>query len=116
MTYDGQILSILAEAGQRGISIRSIAKHVYNMNCTLFYKPDFEEIGEYVRLYLRRVASRKHPVVENAGRRGYYRLNVKGSEYARQLMLDFAEQQDNAEEKQPAAPQQDLSLDLFADF
>jgi hypothetical protein len=50
-------------------------------------------------------------LIENTGRRGYYRLNTEGSADARQMMLQFREEQ--MEEKEEEKPRQDLSLDLF---
>jgi hypothetical protein len=45
-------------------------------------------------------------------RRGYYRLNTQNNPDARQLMIEFREEQiiDEKEEK----PSKDLSLDLFS--
>ena len=112
MAYDPQILRVLVEAGERGISIKNISRHVYNMNCTLFVQPDFEEIRSYVGRYLLRNSKSSQSLVESTGRRGHYRLNTSGSAYARQLLLDFREEGDEEEEEQrPAA--KDLSLDLF---
>lgn len=110
MVYDQQILKILIEAGEGGIGVQTIAKHVYNINCTFFSQPDYEEIRTYVQQYLLRNSKSSQSLIESTGRRGYYRLNTKGSHDAQQLMLQFSdEQQPPAEEK----PQQDLSLDLF---
>ena len=111
MTYDQQILKILTEAGERGIGVQTIAKHIYNMNCTFFFQPDYEEIRTYVQQYLLRNSKSQQSLIENAGRRGYYRLNTSGSADARQLMLQFADKQEEKEEEKP--PVQDLSLDLF---
>ena len=111
MGYDKQILNILMEAGDRGIGVQTIAKHVYNMNRTFFVTPDFEEIRSYVQQYLLRNSKSSQSLIESTGRRGYYRLNTTGSADARQLMLDFREQ---GEPKEGERPQQDLSLDLFA--
>ncbi len=111
MTYDQQILKILTEAGERGIGVQAIAKHIYNMNCTFFFQPDYEEIRNYVQQYLLRNSKSQQSLIESTGRRGYYRLNTSGSADARQLMLQFADKQEEKEEEKP--PVQDLSLDLF---
>jgi hypothetical protein len=111
MTYDQQILKILTEAGERGISVQTLAKHVYNMNCTFFYQPDYEEIRTYVQQYLLRNSKSAQSLIESTGRRGYYRLNTTGSADALQMLLQFREEQ---EEKEEEKPQQDLSLDLFS--
>ena len=112
MTYDQQILQVLTEAGECGVSVQAIAKHVYNMNCTFFAQPDFEEIRTYVQQYLLRNSKSQQSLIESTGRRGYYRLNTEGSADARQLLLQFRDEKE--EEREDEKPQQDLSLDLFA--
>ena len=111
MTYDQQILQVLTEAGECGVSVQAIAKHVYNMNCTFFVQPDFEEIRTYVQQYLLRNSKSQQSLIESTGRRGYYRLNTEGSADARQLLLQFRDEKE--EEREKEKPQQDLSLDLF---
>lgn len=112
MTYDQQILKVLTEAGEGGVSVQAIAKHVYNMNCTFFSQPDYEDIRSYVQQYLLRNSKSSQSLIESTGRRGYYRLNSEGSADARQLLLQFREEL--VEEKEEEKPKQDLSLDLFA--
>ena len=110
MSYDQQILKILTEAGERGISVQNISRHVYNLNCTFFVSPDYEEIRNYVQQYLLKNSKSSSSLIESTGQRGYYRLNTEGSNDAQQLMLQFRDEQQPVEEvKQP----QDLSLNLF---
>ena len=52
MIFDQQILHILSEVGERGISVSALTKHVYNMNCTLFSQPDLQEVHQFVQQYL----------------------------------------------------------------
>jgi hypothetical protein len=111
LTYDQQILQVLTEAGECGVSVQAIAKHVYNMNCTFFVQPDFDEIRTYVQQYLLRNSKSQQSLIESTGRRGYYRLNTDGSADARQLLLQFRDEKE--EEREEEKPQQDLSLDLF---
>ena len=111
MNYDKQILQILTEVGERGISVQTIAKHVYNMNCTFFFQPDYDEIRSYVQQYLLRNSKSPQSLIESTGRRGYYRLNTIGSSDALQMLLQFREEHEVKEEEKP---QQDLSLDLFS--
>ena len=103
---------MLTEAGMNGVSVQAIAKHVYNMNCTFFTQPDYEEIRSYVQQFLLRNSKSTQSLIESTGRRGYYRLNTEGSADARQMMLQFREER--VEEKEEEKPRQDLSLDLFA--
>jgi len=111
VTYDQQILQVLTEAGEGGVSVQAIAKHVYNMNCTFFSQPDYEDIRSYVQQYLLRNSKSSQSLIESTGRRGYYRLNSEGSADARQLLLQFREEL--VEEKEEEKPKQDLSLNLF---
>ena len=112
MNYDQQILKVLTDAGDYGVSVQSVVKHVYNMNFTFFSQPDYEDVKSYVQQFLLRNSKSSQSLVERTERRGYYRLNTCGSTDARQLMLQFREAQ---EEKKEEKPQQDLSLDLFSD-
>jgi hypothetical protein len=110
-SYERQILDILAMAGERGLSVQAISKHVYNQNRTFFVSPDYEEVRSFVQQFLLKNSKSAQSLIESTGHRGIYRLNTSGSQDARQLMLDFRdEQQPHKEEEKPV---QDLSLDLF---
>ena len=111
MNYDQQILKILTEAGERGISVQNISRHVYNLNCTFFHQPDYEEVRSYVQQYLLKNSKSQQSLIESTGQRGYYRLNTKGSKDAQQLMLMFRDEI-VSDDAQPMV-EQDLSLDLF---
>jgi hypothetical protein len=50
-------------------------------------------------------------LIENTGRRGFYRLNTNNNADARQLLLEFREPA--TEEKEEEKPVVDLSLNLF---
>lgn len=112
MTYDRQILGILTDVGDRGISVQLLAKHVYNQNSTLFFSPDLAEIHAYVQQYLLKNSKSATSLIESMDRRGYYRLNTRNNLDAQQLVLEFREQL-SGEEKEESPQQQDLSLDLF---
>ena len=116
MVYDQQILKILTDVGERGIHVGTLAKHVYNLNCTFFFSPDLQEIRQYVQQYLLRNSKSSQSLIESTGRRGYYRLNTQGSADARQLMLDFKDELPSADASEEVRSQQDFSLDLFPDF
>lgn len=110
MEFDRQILKILTEAGERGISVQNISRHVYNLNSTFFHQPNFEDIRSYVQQFLLRNSKSAQSLIESTGQRGYYRLNTDGSQDAQQLMLQFREDCQPQEEEKP---RKDLSLDLF---
>ena len=113
MTYEQQILHILSEVGERGISVSLLAKHVYNLNCTLFSQPDLQEVKQFVQQYLLKNSKSSLSLIESTGRRGYYRLNTQNNADARQLMLVFREEEIEMEEVEEEKPKQDLSLSLF---
>ena len=114
MIYDKQILRILTDVGEQGIGVQQLAKHVYNLNSTLFSQPDFQEIHNYVQQYLLRHSKSDQSLIESTGRRGYYRLNTRNNADARQLMLEFRELSSvDDTSKEIEKPQQDLSLSLF---
>jgi hypothetical protein len=110
MTYDRQILQILTEVGERGINVQLLAKHLYNMNSTLFSSPDLEDIRSYVQQYLLKNSKSPQSLIESTGRRGYYRLNTQNNADARQLLLAFREPAAEDKDEKPAL---DLSLSLF---
>ena len=110
MSYDQQILKILTEAGERGISVQNISRHVYNLNCTFFHQPDYEEVRSYVQQYLLKNSKSQQSLIESTGQRGCYRLNTTGSQDAQQLMLLFHDEQQPVENVKQS---EDLSLDLF---
>ena len=114
MTYDQQILRILTDVGDRGISVQLLSKHLYNLNTTLFAPLDFEEIKTYVQQYLLKNSKSPQSLIENTGRRGFYRLNTQNNADALQLMLEFrnhADQEEQTDQDDKVHP--DLSLDLF---
>ena len=111
MTYDRQILQILTDVGDKGISVQLLAKHVYNLNSTLFYTPDLTEIRTYVQQYLLKNSKSSLSLIEATGKRGYYRLNAQNNADARQLMIKF--QEDHQPEEKEEKPVVDLSLSLF---
>ena len=113
MTYEQQILHILSEVGERGISVSVLSKHGYNLNCTLFSQPDLQEVKQFVQQYLLKNSKSSLSLIESTGRRGYYRLNTQNNADARQLMFEFREEEIRLEEVEEEKPQQDLSLSLF---
>ncbi len=110
--YKQQVLKILMDVGERGMSAALLSKHVYNMNCTLFFQPDVDEIRRWVWQYLQRNSNSKKPLIEKTGRHGYYRLNKRGVSYMRQQRLDSENKEKQAQENSPE-PHPDTSPKLF---
>ena len=114
MTYDQQILKILTEVGERGISVAALIKHVYNENTSFFFQPDLQEVAQYVRNYLRRNSLTEQSMIERTDRRGYYRLNNR-LPIDKQLLLSFRDDDSTENVAEVEPPQQDFSLSLFPD-
>lgn len=96
-----------------GLSIRKIVRHVYNAHNSLFETADLEEIKRSVTQYLVSRSKTPSSPIEHTGERGVYRLNPR-SEESKELMLMFTDQEEQSPETN--TPQQDTSLDLFADY
>ena len=112
MIYDKQILHILSEVGDSGISVQNLARHVYNMNCSLFALVDKDEIHKYVQQFLLKNSKSVQSIIESTGRRGYYRLNTSNSAETYQLMLSFREEKQE-DVKELKTEKDDFSLSLF---
>lgn len=116
--YDDYILKVLGEVGESGISIQNLAVNVYNMSCTLFSVPLFEDVDRSVRRYIHNNSKTLNSLVERMDKRGFYRLNTAHSSYACQLMLQFGDavadgwQNDKSDDSQ-CDKNEDLSLSLF---
>ena len=87
MNYDSEILFVLTEAGEKGLSVKKIARHVFN-NCNgLFDVVPFEDVYHYVACYLKRNSKSNDSIIERTSIRGVYRLNQSNT--SRQLFFDF---------------------------
>ncbi len=109
MKYEREILAILTEAGNNGLSVGKIARHVFNANNSIFEPITFDEVREVVGRYLRLQACRKDGVVEKGEKRGVYRINMHSND-TRQLLLRFFPFEDETEKGEPSV---DQSLSLF---
>lgn len=87
MNYDQQILHVLMEAGPQGLSVKKIARHVFNAQNSFFSDVDYEAVHIAVRQYLQRQSSRRNGLVARVSH-GVYQLNTHTDE-ARQLLLEF---------------------------
>ena len=111
--YNSEILRILVEAGNEGLSVKKIARHVHNACNTLFSSVSFDEVYTYVSQYLIRNSRNADSMIARTDVRGNYRINPR-NEDSQQLMLRF---QDECDEKEDAPkPSVDQSLSLFEDL
>lgn len=75
MLNEQQIVELLAKAGNKGMTCKNLAKHIYNANNSLFEAASFDDIYRDLQVYLNKRIRYKHPYIENTGEWGYYRLN-----------------------------------------
>ena len=108
LDFDNKILQFLTEAGEDGLSVQKISRHVFNECNTFFETILFEDVHRYVQSFLLRNSKNPDSMIEKTGERGFYRLNPDNQE-SRQLMLLFHD--DTPEET--SKPNEDLSLSLF---
>ena len=95
---------VLKEAGDRGLSVQKIARHVFNASNSFFETIEFEEIRRYVQNYLLKNSKSSDSLFEKVGPKGIYRINPNSAEM-QQLMLLFTDETDEAEK-----PSIDFSL------
>ena len=108
MVNDKEIIRVLTEAGDVGLSVSKIARHVYNASNTFFDSVELEDVYRYVSSWIYKNSKSVDAIIEKT-ERGVYRLNPNSKE-TRQLMLQF---NDMDEEQKDEKPQIDLSLSLF---
>lgn len=113
-TYDEQIITILAKAGERGMSVKKISMQIYNINCTLFAAPDFNDVYKYTQQFLIRNSRMSQSLFRKEGR-GIYRLNPYSAR-VQQLVLNFSEECQDEERQEEQKDSPDLSLNLFDEF
>lgn len=109
MDYDREILRVLAEAGAKGLSLRKVTMHVFNRVNGLFNAVSVDDVHRYVAGYVTRTARQRGSVIEHAGERGVYRINMSCRD-SNQLEFNFKSYSDEFEEEPPI---EDKSLSLF---
>lgn len=92
------------------MSVRKIARHVFNRCNGFFDGVSYDEVHHYVASYLARNSRQRNPVVERTEARGVYRLCMS-HDNPRQLMFDFRDDGDKAEKER--VDTEDKSLTLF---
>ena len=99
------------EAGNEGLSVKKVARHVHNACNTFFATVSLEDVYNYVSFYLKSNSKSQGSIIERAGTRGGYRINLDSKD-SRQLMLQF---QEDDETEPTAKVVTDQSLELFDD-
>lgn len=105
MDYKKETLRVLVEADEEGLTVKKIARHVFNA-CNSFFDPvPLSFIHRRVYYYLSYQADKDNPYIERV-RKGRYRLNPN-SKKAKQIKQMFKK------EPQEEPRKVDLSLSLF---
>lgn len=113
MDYEKEILRVLYEAGEAGLTVQKIAVHVHNSCNTLFCAQTFADIHSEVQKWLWRNAQKQDSPVAHCDRRGAYRLDMKSSK-AVQLFLEFGSPSDSTEDDNDST--EDHAKQLLLDF
>ncbi len=88
VNYEKEVFDILLEAGDRGLEISKIARHVHHEVNSLFEKVDYEDVYKDVRRLVNKESRNPHSFVGRTQKRGCYRLNRNSGMYM-QLLLHF---------------------------
>ncbi len=106
--YDKEILAVLAEAGEAGLKLEKIARHVYNACNSIFSPIDYADVYKYVAQYVIKNSRSAYSLIIRADVRGVYLLNNRCSA-KRQLILPFSEEELPTSKNAP----RDQSLSLW---
>ncbi|MCD7713679.1 MAG: hypothetical protein LUI08_01920 [Prevotella sp.] len=88
MNYEKAIVSILLQAGRRGLPVRKIARHVHNEVNSLFEPSSYEQVYSDVRRTVANNARSKSPLFKHAAKYGYYRLNKYSDKFRKLYAAD----------------------------
>lgn len=97
MKYDREIYKVLVEAGETGIPLQKLSRHVYNACNSLFYPVELSEVHNYIISFVQRNSGSPASPIERMSQRGVYRLNPNANSTS-ELKLQFARYEANAEE------------------
>ena len=104
MRYEKDILLLLIEAGEKGLSVGKISRHIFNTHNSL----DVEEVHQEVQQCLVKMSRRTDSMLGKV-KKGVYCINTENQQ-VKQLRLKFLNEQNETKE---VSPQADLSLNLF---
>lgn len=91
MNYEREILDILLEAGDKGLTVKNISRHVHYEANSLFEEICYNDVYKDVRRFIQKESRNSYSILEHTQERGCYRLN-RNSEIFSQLLLQFDNQ------------------------
>ncbi len=86
---DQEILNVLVVAGNKGLKVEKIARHVYNACNSIFTPLEFKEVHAYVTQYLTKNSKNPNSIIEKGKGYGVYHINYQNTA-VQQLMFKFA--------------------------
>lgn len=92
MKYENDIIDILLEAGERGLSVKKIAHHVCNKRTTLFESLEEKDVRAAISQWLWQKSRQRNSCVEHTGKWGTYRLKEAAANT--DLQLNFLTDED----------------------
>lgn len=110
MGYEKEILKILSEAGESGLSVQKIALHVHHSCNSLFNNVTYESVRREVIRFLINNSRKSGSIIEKTNRRGIYRLNIRNVNIG-QFTFSFGEAE--KEESIDNTPYDGKQLSLF---
>ena len=113
MDYNLKIVRFLKEAGNGGLSVQKLSRHVYNDSNSLFETVSYEEIHRYVQAFLLRNSRKTTSLFEKTGKRGVYRLNLRSAKLRALMQQLQVPDEDNGDDGKESTIVPDLSLSLF---
>ena len=112
MDYHQEILRILTEADSNGLSVKKIAKHVYNACNSLFAPISYDSVYKVVVQDLLTNERKPNSLIVRTEKRGTYRINTENP-LSSQLLLQFKAHEE--EEKNTIETEKEMPLSLFDD-
>lgn len=99
------------QAGNKGLKLEKIVRHVYNSCNSIFNPLDYKYVYGLVSQYLIKNSKNPSSFVEKGKGYGVYRINFKSSAM-RQMVLDFSSATSLGEEEKMESDVRE-ELDLF---
>lgn len=112
MNYEQEIKAILYEAGNEGLSVRKLARHIFNIHNGLFESTPYEEVYKSIQTCIAKNNKSSRPFLKKAKRWGYYRL-TEAAQDCTQLQLQFNDQEDKHCNDKKETPDTDMLPSLF---
>lgn len=112
MLYEKDVIQILIEAGDKGLSISKIAHHVFNTRNNLFGSINYNTVYNLIYRYIKQNLKRSDSPIVNASEHGKYTIN-HNQNALQQFIVWLDEEDTNTRDEDKDKIQIDQSLSLF---